>query len=1306
MKLQLNSFFTFVAALLVSQGHPSYAAAYSPQVSFGTEVYLNDPFGSPNSSDEPGEESDEDGESADGENSLSPEQKKAKKAVAPFLAITTVDRSPWKRVRASLKPAEPPAVAPVAAVAADAVAPQTSDVASPASESVTEKTVGDSSDPFDIASKKVGESSESESEEEKVSPATKLLVKRFQTSLAESNWKELKDVLDQLPELQSQLVFDHAIKLLTGQASTLQPTEVLDFVDAYTPPLQRMQLDSIGALLKGSLVLADQPIQVLQRLQEGTEQLGGPDNSRRLSAARVLFKANLPERVEGFVEIPQDLNLASYDLLLLCSEMEAASLKPVATESADESPYSNDPFGDSSDDELNEDDSTKQEAPMPIDKIQKAWLFTSKAWALSKDLKADHDELSKRILVLLGQLPSKERDVWVEMVRSQMPDDFRNLAAYSLEMYAGSLLKRGRETERNAGLQACKLLGESLTKVLGNAPQADWQTSMLQLLTTPWLNEQYKRFDETNQIYAEGDNLNLNSLSKAMLRDSAPSQSWLQALPQDTQLLVQRFRGKLATMDKDRAQVIEAASALKNDNPTLSQKIVDEYIATCASNGPSLEERLDQAMKQYSKISPSQQRYYRNYYRQQMANDFNGVSLTRSQQTVNFTKLKEEIAKLNEMNLHPTASALVAGFKAASSPAEVYSSESIQFVFGNLDSLSTELSLAICQQMQVGLAGQWRNNEVQEQAGTKRTERELALELVRGYDLAAKLAESITVKSNLGLEARVVAGAIRFDQAEYLYGLGSDLPAYVALRDRAFEHIQAAAQVYADQLGQGKAEPSTSVFLTWFQMALGASDLSGLTLQSNAQLGQLLQLGQAIRSLPAPFADMHFGMFAKDVIQGLRQVPAEMKQRCLSGLVETIGERPAADAAKSVLAYYQSLLSEVELHSQIVGSSTVAHGKPFGLQLTMRYSTALGRESEYFSDLLVKDDQTDNQASLEKEIRAKFAEHFNIYEIRFHQSSVKPRPYGRDNWLETPLAFVLLSAKGASVDTVSPLQVDVNFRDGHGIVRLPIVSEKLLIDARSEQAGDAPISSLAIKQILDARDSTQGKVRLEVVATAKGLLPEFHKIFEARTDSSGNVVIDQGDGLMVSRVEDLGVTVNKMVSNNDELTVESERSWFIDFQVDASDGGTTSFKFLKPIQPAEQILQRYTATDIEKTDAVVAIELPSALPKPKNLSYVIAAIAGVLTLGFLAWWWSRGASTNRPTYQLPSKLTPFSLVAFLHRIANDPLLNFANKEKQTLKSTIQELELKLFKDSASISEHEMKGIYDQWRRKVEAVFSS
>lgn len=1257
---------------------------------------MQDPFGSQNSSDEPSEESDEDGESEDGENSLNPEQKKAKKAVAPFLATTTVDRSPWKRVRASLKASDP--------TAALAVAPQTSDVASPATEIANEKTVRDSLATSEIASEKVNKSSESESEEEKISPATKLLVKRFQTSLAESNWRELKDVLNQLPELQSQLVFDHATKLLTAQASTLQPAEVLEFVDAYTPPLQRKQLNNIGALLKGSLVLADQPVQVLRRLQEGTRQLGGSDNDRRLSAARVLFKANMTERAQGFIEIPQDLNSASYDLLLLCSEMEVAALKSVATESDDESSFSNDPFGDSSFDESQEDESAEsQEANIPIDKIQKAWLFTSKAWALSKDIKPDHDELTKNLLILLGQLPQKERGPWVDSVRTQMPEDFRNLAAHSLELYAGSLLKRGKEIERKAGLQACALLGESLAK-LGNEPLSDWQASMLQLLTTPWINEQYKRFNDTQQIYAEGDNIQLNPLSKELLRGTAPDDLWLQSLPQDTQLLIQRFRGKLAAMEKDRSQVIEAALSLKKDNPKLAQKIVDKYIASCASNGPSWEERLEQTMRQYSHYPPSQQRFYRNHFRQQMANDSNGVSLTRSQQTVNLTKLKEEIAKLNEQNLYPTANAMVDGFKSASSPAEVYSSESLQFVFGDLDSLSTELSLAICQQMQLGLAGQWRNNEVQEQAGTKRTERELALELVRGYDLAAKLAESITVKSPQNLAASLVAGAIRFDQAEYLYGLGSELPAYVALRDRAFEHIQAAAQIYSDQLGQGKTEPNASVFLTWFQMALGASDLSGLTLQSNAQPGQLLQLGKAIRSLPTQVVDTHFGMFAKDVIQGLRQVPAEMKQRCLAGLVETIGEHPAADAAKSVLAYYQSLLSEVELHSQIVGSSTVAHGKPFGLQLTMRYSTALGRESEYFTDLLVKDDQTDNQANLEKEIRAKLAEHFNIYEIRFHQSSVKPRPYGRDNWMETPLAFVLLSAKDASIDTVSPLQVDVTFSDGHGIVRLPIISEKLLIDAKSEQAGDTPISNLAIKQILDARDSTQGRVRLEVVATAKGLLPEFHKLFETRRDSSGNDVIHQGAALTVSRVEDLGVTVNKMVSNNDELTVESERSWFIDFQVDASNGGTTSFNFLKPLQPAEQMLQRYTSTDIEKSDAVVAIELPSAIPKPKSLSYAIAAIAGVLILGVLALWWSRGASTNRPTYQLPSKLTPFSLVAFLHRIANDPRLNFANKEQQTLKSTIQELELKLFKDSAAVSERDLKDIYDQWRRKVEAVF--
>jgi hypothetical protein len=90
----------------------------------------------------------------------------------------------------------------------------------------------------------------------------------------------------------------------------------------------------------------------------------------------------------------------------------------------------------------------------------------------------------------------------------------------------------------------------------------------------------------------------------------------------------------------------------------------------------------------------------------------------------------------------------------------------------------------------------------------------------------------------------------------------------------------------------------------------------------------------------------------------------------------------------------------------------------------------------------------DYRDDLEKQMREKLTEGFEIISITFHDEKVQSRGYGRAGWRETPLVYLLLKAKDASVDRIPALRLDLDFVDRYGPVVLPAESAVQIIDAR------------------------------------------------------------------------------------------------------------------------------------------------------------------------------------------------------------------------------------------------------------------
>lgn len=1115
------------------------------------------------------------------------------------------------------------------------------------------------------------ESADAEAEQQRARIA------ELESQLISGDWAGVKTHLASLPELAAPFVYSHIVNLLT-QGKSIRPEEIPAIADAAPGELTARQCSQLGALLSASLVHLDQPRVLLQAIASGTGRLGGTDPQGRANAARVLLAAGLIDEAAKYVATPSDIGTDTpFDILDLCSLLEFARYQQHA------------------------DDQT----------LAKAWSYTVAAWSAKSARDVQRNAVVPRLVILVSAQSAEQARAWIKKIALEDRMQTNQFMAKVLQQ-AETAYVENDEAARVAILKVTGFFGNALSEL--NDTAADTWKQELQLLVVPWLNEALKATDDKKRLIIAPDDSEVGVVGEELLGQTAPSTSWLEKLPTDTAAMARRLKGLIGARNAAWDTVQEAAAALADYDPKLAQSVIDSYLGITIHHGADVSDRLNEVMQQLQGqgYSAAQLAHYRQYYCQQLMEEGEageGIALTRASQVQSLKKLHELLKTLASLKLPaPSADAVSNAFIAAHSSAEVFRREDVETVFGPLTELSAESTTSLGQKMRECLAQRWRDQRVQQAAGTNRNASELSQEVVRGYELAIEMVESHVQENAENVQLQLLAGLLIFDQSEFLYGLRADLPTYVTLRDRAFARIQQAADCYAKTLALPNAEPNIEVFQRWFQVALGASDLAYLTRQSTADEPQLQKLATSIRSLGDPRTDKHLAMFGAALEEELDNVPPALKQRCMRESLVVLGDHPAGKKARELNEYYQQLLEEVELHTAVDGSQQVGHGKPFGMQLSVRYSTPLGREANDFVSLIDKQydpsgSEVDNKEKLEEEIRTKLSESFVIEELRFHPPTVKRSSYGREGWHETPLAYLVLSAKDPAIDTIAPLQVDVLFRDGHGSVLLPIASQKLLIDAREKQPAQRPLADLKVKQLLDARELNRGEMRLELVASGIGLVPELSRLADIQT--GGNV-----SGFRVKAIEDHGVSIMEFDTSRENQPV-SERTWIVSLEVVEQSGISVVDRFEFPkivVDEANVTYEQFADADIVAATSVVPLQAFVAYDRTRlavTLAVGVLSLLG-LTLGG-AWLWRHNRVVyERPVYRVPAKLTPFSLVAFLRRIAGDQRLSLAAADQESLQATIADLEARFFSDQNDIRDDaELRKVFDRWNAKAQKQFS-
>jgi len=126
---------------------------------------------------------------------------------------------------------------------------------------------------------------------------------------------------------------------------------------------------------------------------------------------------------------------------------------------------------------------------------------------------------------------------------------------------------------------------------------------------------------------------------------------------------------------------------------------------------------------------------YSPYYYNPYGMSQNGIPLTRSAQVRNIADLVKLLKRLRALPALGAQSldesAVVSAFTAAHSHAEGFRKEDVEAVFGPVDAIPSKTLTPILTTMRERLARDWRTPQVQTQAKTKRTDKELQAEVTR-----------------------------------------------------------------------------------------------------------------------------------------------------------------------------------------------------------------------------------------------------------------------------------------------------------------------------------------------------------------------------------------------------------------------------------------------------------------------------------------------------------------------------------------------------------------------------------------------
>ena len=909
--------------------------------------------------------------------------------------------------------------------------------------------------------------------------------------------------------------------------------------------------------------------------------------------------------------------------------------------------------------------------------LEQAWKVTLAVLAVGEVASEQKDEALKRAVELAPKIREDLGLKWLEESFTKRPERGMEIIAA-----IGSSSSKGLQTmgQNPDGREKALLLQKTAVEALLRSPivggagagadpaqvstSADWSKS-LALLAGAWLGEAEfsQQFDTSTTLgppmrrdrygnffyYDQMNNgMNMNgrnpnfpqAIPVAKILEAMPEAKWLALLDPGVRPKYAAIASQLYLKVGEDEKAFPHVESLAATHPERARELAEEFLRVWTKNH-----------------DPNAERNMRNpyIYMYGFEQKAESIPLTRSKQDRNLKELAGWVARLRELPIRELDEKLIfKAFIACHSSAEVYRLGAIESVLGKVDILKPETLAEMAQQMRTNLSGLWRSPNVQDQNKTKRKEKDIRAEVLRGYEVARTVVDQGLEKHPDNWNLMVARAAIRHDENNYRQEIDPSLE-FTKRRNDALAIFQEAARKYAEKVPSlSEDDETTAPYETWFYAGLGACDLGAISEKNQPDPKQPSLIRAAILALPGEAATRHMNKFANALFTRMSALSPQVKFRYLKGGFEIVGDSEEAHEAKKVYDYYKDLVTEIKLETIVDGSVEVGSGQPFGLFVNLKHTREIEREAGGFGKYLQNQNTGNNfyynygrplenyRDKFQDVVKKAFEEHFEVMSVTFQDEKVNSRATSEYGWRYTPYAYVLMKAKSPKIDKIPPLRLDLDFLDTSGYVIMPVESPTVPIDAATTRSAARPFEKLQVAETLDERQAKDGKLILEVKASALGLVPPLEAI----------MTIQPAD-FKVAKTEDQGLSVARFDPDAAENTIVSERTWLI--TMEAADNlaeRPTRYKFPEPkVATAETIYQRFVDADLAKVGPDVDLEARYGDPSRDGLWWTLGGLATLTGLSLLAYRFRpRAATAASGRFPLPDPITPFSVLGLLRDI--------------------------------------------------------
>lgn len=1094
-------------------------------------------------------------------------------------------------------------------------------------------------------------------------------------------WEKLRDLIAKYPsDFPARMHTKVLNDLMWGNPKPLLlPIDVLRLADASPTELGDKQTIALGKLLSFAVGKTESRTELMAQLKKGTARLGGADPAKRHAAARVLAAAEFWNEAKEFglkeSEIPE----------------LTAGLKPDAPAQLVE------PTWEPLLAVLRDVRSTPEARDEALTNLHVAMLQSTPATVQSRLGAVLGDESQQEIgwelVALLGRKTARGQadfDLSVRRVNLE------------LQVLALNLLAKNKRLSTSPG------------PTFANLYARNWQAEAQNTLTIypTWKKAPPESREKYQHVAVE-----------ELLR-TAPSDEWLAALEPQLASSVKLASARLTLLTDNIGRLVPQLAEFSRRDKTAAAEIASAYLLRWTQlHDPSF---TPEALKQYKL-------------------DGHAIVLTRAEQEQSLKQLGEMLRALDpETRVLLDEAMLVTAFDLCHSKAEIYTREQMVQVFGPLEGLPPTLLLSLLERMRFKLGAHWRNLAVQTDAATKRDSADVFELVNEGYAQADAIATEWLAAHPDDWRTTCTAGSILAEWAEFAYfqavassPSGDRFAVYLQRSSAALDRFRAGAKAYAEAVPKmSRADFSLLPYRSWFYGLLGIAHDSDVNLRKGVTRESLVEISRAMKGLPMGAGGVHLQMFSTMIADNVKAnvIPPQMKYRYLSSAVEITGRNATVYPAEEKVQYYESLLKEIRLRARVDGSTRIRQNGPFGVFVTLVHTADLAREAGGFGKYLQNEtrrtvsgktivEQPLYRDRFEEALRIALADFFEIKSIIFADPNAGAKPMipeggemsvsttaagpevvpaaGDEKWQETPLAYLHLVAKDATVDRVPPLEIELDFFDRDGKVVIPLPSTPVLIEIAPDAPARRSATAIAITQIVDARELAEHKrLKLDVIATANGLVPDLEDLLELKAFGLQITNIDNREGLHVSELH----------SGDDGLYAKSERNWTVELDPAPLLQGAqqrVEFEFPQPQSEATAVTYR-TYEDMDPVAAAAKItlaegEAAAAIAEPNYPAWIGGGIVACLAVGLiltrLLWKQPVDGSQAAPAFVAPREATPFAVATLLHRIRGSKLAHLTDAQVAELTRDIQSLEQGSFAPAANPrSESELRSLADAWVR--------